>query len=116
MNEITYEEVQKFLLETEFDHMPGQIEISFPIIQRIHRRLQQGSSFSEIKLSGERIVDGHHRYICHQLLGMKSKTTIGGANSHKVEFVWGDVHLTDIDYDDEEARQRFEERYDKTIS
>ena len=48
MIEITHEEVERFLIETEFDYEPGQIEISFPIIQRIHRRLQQGNSFSVI--------------------------------------------------------------------
>jgi hypothetical protein len=113
MNEITYEEVQKFLSEAEFDYQPGQIEISFPIIQRIHRRLQLGNSFSAIKISGERIVDGHHRYICHRLLEIKPETTVGGANSHKVEFVWSDVNLTTVDYDDEETKQMFAERYDK---
>lgn len=113
MIEITYEEVERFLLETEFDHQPGQIEISFPIIQRIHRRLQQGSSFSAIKTRGGRIVDGHHRYICHKLLELEAETTIGGGNNTQVEFVWADVNLTRDDYDDEDARQRFAERYDQ---
>ena len=110
MIEITYEEVVKFLFEAEFDYQPGQIEISFPIIQRIHRRLQQGHSFSEIKISGERIVDGHHRYICHRLLEIEPETMVGGANNHRVEFVWSDVNLTIVDYDDEDARQRFAEQ------
>jgi len=79
MIEITYEEVEKLLLEATFDHQPGQIEISFPIIQRIHRRLQQGNSFSAIKTRSGRIVDGHHRYICHKLLQIKPETTVSGA-------------------------------------
>lgn len=113
MTEITYEELEKFLLETEFDHQPGQIEISFPIIQRIHRRLQQGNSFSAIKTRNGRIVDGHHRYICHKLLKIEPVTIVGGANNYKVEFVWAEVSLTTDDYDDEDARVRFAERYDK---
>ncbi|MFN7774707.1 hypothetical protein [Flavobacterium sp.] len=113
MIEITYEEVERFLIETEFDYQPGQIEISFPIIQRIHRRLQQGSSFSAIKVRNGRIVDGHHRYICHKLLKLDAETTIGGGNSKQVELVWTNVNLTRDDYDDEDARQIFAERYDK---
>jgi hypothetical protein len=113
MIEITYEEVEKFLIETEFDYEPGQIEISFPIIQRIHKRLQQGNSFSVIKTRNGRIVDGHHRYICHKLLALMPETADGGANSHQVEFVWRNVNLTIDDYDDEDARARFAERYDK---
>lgn len=112
MIEITYEEVEKLLLEATFDHQPGQIEISFPIIQRIHRRLQQGNSFSAIKTRSGRIVDGHHRYICHKLLQIKPETTVGGANTHQVEFVWSEVSLTNDDYDDEDAINRFAERYD----
>lgn len=113
MTAITFEEVEKFLLETEFDHQPGQIEISFPIIQRIHRRLQQGNSFSAIKTRNGRIVDGHHRYICHKLLNRDPETIAGGANSQHVEFVWKEINLTNDDYDDEDARGIFAERYDK---
>lgn len=112
MIEITFEEVERFLQETEFDHEPGQIEISFPIIQRIHRRLQQGNSFSAIKISNGRIVDGHHRYICHKLLDRDIETTLGGTNTNYVEFVWNKVNLTADDYDDEVSRRLFAERYD----
>lgn len=113
MTEITYEEVEKFLLEAGFDHQPGQIEVSFPIIQRIHRRLQQGNSFSAIKTRSGRIVDGHHRYICHKLLGIEPETTVGGANTNQVEFVWSAVNLTAEDYDDEDTIRDYAERYDK---
>lgn len=113
MIEITYDEVAKFLAETELDHLPGQIEVSFPIIQRIHRRLQQGNTFSAIKTRSGRIVDGHHRYICHKLLKIEPEMTVGGAITHQFELVWTDVNLTRDDYDDDEARQRFAERYDK---
>ena len=112
MIEITYEEVAQYLAVTEFEHQPGQLEISFPILQRIHRRLQLGNSFSAIKTRNGRIVDGHHRYICHKLLQLEAETIAGGGNSAQLEFVWSDVNLTFDDYDDEDARQRFAERYD----
>lgn len=113
MIEITQEEVEKFLIETKFDHEPGQIEISFPILQRIHRRLQQGLSFGAIKISNGRIVDGHHRYICHKLLNLDIETTVGGTNTKYVEFVWSKVNLTADDYDDDDARKWFAKRYDR---
>jgi hypothetical protein len=113
MIDITHEDVEKFLLETEFDHNPGQKEISFPVIKRIHRRLQQGNSFSAIKVTDGRIVDGHHRYICHKLLNRNPKTTHGGANSTNKEYAWAEINLAHIDYDTDETKRIFEERYDK---
>ncbi len=113
MNDITYEEVEKFLTESEFDCTPSQKEISFPVIQRIHRRLQQGNSFSPIKVKENLIVDGHHRYISHKLLGMVAETTIGGSITESIEYVWSEINLTYIDYDSEKDRKIFEERYDK---
>jgi hypothetical protein len=112
MIEITHEEVEKFLLETEFDHKPGQGKISFPVIQRIHRRLQQGNSFGAIKICDGIIVDGHHRYISHKLLKLNPETVPGGANSEYIEYVWTKINLVSIDYDSDEMKQDFEERYD----
>ncbi len=113
MIEITYEEVKEFLFEKEFDYQPGQIEISFPILMRIHKRLQQGNSFNAIKTRNGRIVDGHHRYICHQLLNIIPETIMGGENSSKFEFTWKQIYLTKDDYDDADTRRLFAERYDK---
>ena len=113
MIEIKYDEVLEYLVVTEFDHQPGQLEISFPILQRIHRRLQLGNTFSAIKTRSGRIVDGHHRYICHKLLQLEPETTKGGGNSSQLTFLWSDVNLTVEDYDDEETRARFAERFDK---
>jgi hypothetical protein len=112
MNDITYEEVKKFLIETEFDFVPSQKEISFPIIQRIHRRLQQGNTFSDIKVKKNVIVDGHHRYISHKLLAVESGTTVGGSISDSIEYIWSEIDLTSVDYDSESDRKMFEERYD----
>ena len=113
MNEITYEQVKKFLIETEFDFAPSQKEISFPIIQRIYRRLQQGNSFSAIKVRENVIIDGHHRYISHKLLAVESETTLGGSISEFIEYIWSEINLTSVDYDSESDRKMFEERYDK---
>ena len=113
MIEITQEDVKKFLQETEFDHNPSQQEISFPVIQRIHRRLQQGNSFDAIKVLDGRIVDGHHRYICHKLLNIQPESTLGGANSENIEYVWAEINLSTIDYDSDEKKRDFVYRYDK---
>ena len=113
MNFIGYEEVKRFLIETEFDFAPSQQEISFPIIQRIHRRLQQGNSFKAIKVKENVIVDGHHRYISHKLLAIESETILGNSITESVKYVWSEINLTAIEYDNENDRKMFEERYDK---
>ena len=113
MVEITYEQLKRFLIETEFDCAPSQKEISFPVIQRIHRRLQQRNSFNAIKVNKNRIIDGHHRYISHKLLSLDIESKISGSNSTYIEYVWAEINLTTIDYDTEEAKIIFQERYDK---
>ncbi|WP_281631653.1 hypothetical protein [Flavobacterium luteolum] len=113
MKQITYDQVVKFIQETEFEYNPGQIEVSFPILERIHKRLQNGNNFSAIKTSNGRIVDGHHRYICHKLLESNPEITPGGTNATQVELLWNHVNVSLVDYDDEDSRRLFAERYDK---
>ena len=62
MHNIKYEDVQMFLDAAKLPFLPSQIKISFPIIVRIHRRLQQGKRFNRIKVTNAGIIsDGHHR-------------------------------------------------------
>ena len=113
MQEITYEQVQDFLIRTSFGFIPGQGEISFPVIQRIHRRLQNGHRFDPIKVTADSIIsDGHHRYVCLSILGIEIVTTKAGKNHSQTTYQWDKICLETKDYDSPAKIKNFELKYD----
>jgi len=111
---IDKEAVEKFLKETDFDLKPSQGKVSFPIIERIYRRLQNGHAFGSIHISKGKIVDGHHRYICLKLLGYTIEYTSGGQNtSVGKDYEWKNITIDTDDYDSSHYRDIYTERYDR---
>ena len=112
MQELTYEQVQNFLIITSFGFIAGQGEISFPIIQRIHRRLQNGHRFDPIKVTADGIIsDGHHRYVCLTILGIEIETIKAGKNHNQPTYHWNKICLETKDYDSLAKIKKFELRY-----
>lgn len=111
MAKITKAEIDFFLAVTNLELKPGQGAISFPIIERIHRRLQLGKRFSSIKVHEGIITDGHHRYICMSILGLEIETSKGGKNPSAEGFEWKKLNVEVKDYDTEADIQRYEELY-----
>ena len=113
MKDITHEQVQSILIRTSFDLMPGQGYVSFPIIQRIHRRLQNGHRFDPIKVTTDGIIsDGHHRYICLSILGIEIETSKAGKNHNQPTYHWNKICLETKDYDSLAKIKKFELKYD----
>jgi len=113
MPEITIQEVQDFLSKNNFYLKPSQKEVSFPVIKRIHTRLQKGKTFSPIKVCDDKIVDGHHRFICLAILGIDIEEVAGGGNiSIKSDFQWTEISVVTNDYDSEEEILAYTQKYD----
>lgn len=113
MLEITHEQVQDFLIRNSFDFIPGQNEISFPIIQRIHRRLQNGLRFDPIKVTTDGIIsDGHHRYVCLSILGIEIETIKAAKNHNQTTYQWDKICLEIKDYDSPDKIKEFKLKYD----
>lgn len=114
MHKITYDEVEKFLKTEQLSLKPGQSRVSFPIIARIHRRLQEGHEFSHIKVINDVISDGHHRFICHSLLKKEIYWDAAGENTTEQTIVeWKDIELDAIDYDTPKQKEEYRVRYDQ---
>ena len=113
MNEITHNDVQFFLKRTSLNLIPGQNEISFPIIQRIHRRLLLGKRFDPIKVTSDGIIcDGHHRYICLSILGIDIEIIPGGKSlTANEEYNWININLETADYDSQKDIIKYQEKY-----
>ena len=112
MNEITIEYVKEFLSANALEFDPGQDKISFPILQRIHRRLQMEHVFDPIKVTDKGIIsDGHHRFVCLSILGSEVITNKAAANHNQLLYDWPDVVIETDDYDSEEKKIAFEIKY-----
>lgn len=77
MHEFTYEEIKLFIETNSLKFNPGQNKISYPIIARISKRLQEGHRFGNIKVQNTIIIDGHHRFISLSLLNMNIDYDLG---------------------------------------
>lgn len=99
MNELTLEIVQKFLKENEFRLRSTHKKVSFPILERIFHKLNNGERFRPIQVDNEVIVNGHHRYICLSILGL-SVETIQWTRSPTSEIIpWSLVIVENLDWD-----------------
>lgn len=116
MHEITFEQVKLFIETIPLKFNPSQNKISYPIIVRIHKRLQEGHRFSNIKVHNNTIKDGHHRFISLSLLNKEISHDNAGENITKqIELTWSDVELDYEDYDTEKQKQEYSKRYDKPL-
>lgn len=101
MEEISHTYVQKYIEENQFDLLPTQQKISFPMIERYYRMLKKGERPLAIKIAGDTIVDGHHRYISGHIFGEipeKSEWILPKANEVRK---WNMVTVASEDFDNE---------------
>ena len=116
MHEINFEQVKLFIETKPLKFNPSQSKISYPIIVRIHKRLQEGHVFSKIKVHNNTIHDGHHRFISLSLLNMEIHYDIAGENTTKqAKIIWKNVELDSADYDTEKQKEEFSKRYDNHL-
>lgn len=109
LNEITIQFVQDFLLSHPFSLKSSHTKICFPILKRILQKLEQGQRFDAIKIEDHIIVNGHHRYICHCLLGLEVETINWTKSISTKVVLWEDVEIVDVDWDSKEDIQKYNE-------
>lgn len=102
-----------FLQSHNFNFEPNQHKLCFPKLKRIYVRMASGKNFPAIKVGNGKIVEGHHRYICSQILDIDIEIANGGVNiSHQNSFVWKGVIVDDIDWDHPWELRKFQKDYD----
>ena len=74
LEKITQEIIQKFLSENKIELSCTHAKLCVPIIDRIYKKMCFGIKFSEIKVEGELICDGHHRYVASLLAKFPNMT------------------------------------------
>ena len=89
-----------FLQSHKFDFNPNQHKLCFPKLERIYSRMENGKIFPPIKVGNGKIIEGHHRYICSQILKTDIEITNGGINlSQQNNYTWHEIIVEEIDWD-----------------
>lgn len=97
---ITKKEVEEFLKSHNFPYQPNQHKICFPKLERIYERMAKDKVFPAIKIGNGKIIEGHHRYICSEMLGKELAVVKGGINLSQTEtFVWTEIIVEDAEWD-----------------
>ncbi len=99
MCEITLEFVQNYLRENSFDLNSTQARLSLPILQRIHGKLKNGEWFRALSVDNNKIVNGHHRYICMHILRLSIETITWKSSPVTQITTWKEVLIDTADWD-----------------
>ena len=69
--------------------------------------------FRPIKIANEKIIEGHHRYVCSEILIKKMEIIKGGINiSMETNYSWSGVIVEENDWDSECDLKLYEKEYD----
>ncbi len=82
---------------------PTQKAISAPKILRNLQLLADGSEAPAIQISGDMIIEGHHRYVAGKIHGWEPKTVPGNATSATNVTTWKNVITDPADWDNPDA-------------
>lgn len=91
--------VQNYLQQNVFDLNSTQRRLSLPILQRIRNKLEKGESFRALSVDGTDIVNGHHRYVCMHILGIKAETIPWQRSPSSQVISWNEVEIDTLDWD-----------------
>lgn len=89
----------KLLQNGHFQFNPTQVRLSVLVLERIKKKMKVGLIFPTIKISGNSIIDGHHRYIASLVAHVEVSTTESKLTSVKEVTKWKSVELVEEDWD-----------------
>jgi len=112
VEDLTIEAVRDYLQKNKLPLFAGQTEVSFPILSRIHRRLKEGKRFSPILVDEDLIVNGHHRYICLNILNIEIEQLVWTSSPSSKSTCWTKIVVVENDWDTDEEKEIYRQRYD----
>lgn len=104
---ITAENILKHLEEDNIDLHSTHDKLSIPIINRIYKKMKNGIKFESIKVNGDLIIDGHHRYVSSVLSKIEDLEAVSyPRTSATKKYEWSEVDFTDEEWDTEDKIKR----------
>ena len=99
MIEITSEEIKKHITSREIVLVSTHHKLSIPVIKRIYKKMVNGIKFDDIKICGNLVIDGHHRYISSLLAEIEIGKIKSLKSSATKECKWNDIEFDENDWD-----------------
>ncbi|RDY61528.1 hypothetical protein [Flagellimonas nanhaiensis] len=110
MQEIDLHTVKKLLNSNSLSLTATQGALCLPILQRIYKKMKIGIQFGGIQVKGSRIVNGHHRYICSQLVKIEIEQIEWEIPKSAMDHEWSKINIVEEDYEDEDQIKEHNKR------
>lgn len=101
MEKISLEIVLNLVKEDKFVLKSTHESLCYPIIERIYKKMTIGIKFQGIKVDGDLIIDGHHRYLASILAGISLERYPSQRTSATRISDWKVVNFVEEDWDTE---------------
>lgn len=101
MKSISLTMVTRFVHQNNLELKSTHNRLCYPIIERLYKKMSIGIKFSGIKVDGDVIVDGHHRYLASLLAGIKLDRFPSNRTSATKTSDWKSVDFVEDDWDSE---------------
>ncbi len=99
MGRLTISVVQDLLNKQSGGLSSTQEKLCLPILNRFYNRMMDGNVFSPIKVDGNLIIDGHHRYIAAKLAGYNLDKVISFKTSATRVYEWSRMIVEEQDWE-----------------
>lgn len=99
MERITRKIVDEFIRDNEFELLPSQPKLCIPIIDRIYKKMSGGIKFPGIKVDGDVICDGHHRYFAAKIAKVRIDIVPGIKTAATIIADWNSISFEEDDWD-----------------
>lgn len=91
--------INKLIEEQKLSLKPTQNRVCIPIVSRIYKKMRVGIKFTGIKVYGDLIIDGHHRFLASILAGFDLEKFPSYKTSVTNFIKWEDVEFVYEDWD-----------------
>jgi hypothetical protein len=99
VQDITIEYIKAFMASNNIAFVATQPKLSIPIIFRMCQKMSHGIRFDEIKICGNLIIDGYHRYLSALLMNFELGQVLSHSTSATKENAWDLVEFDEEDWD-----------------
>jgi hypothetical protein len=99
MNNLTEIAIKEYIASNKLAFNSTHNKLSLCIINRIYKKMKNGIKFEAIKINGNSIIDGHHRYISSKLAEIDVVFIDYPKTSATIECAWKDVQFLNEEWD-----------------
>lgn len=92
------EQLVELMQSGKVELVATQAQVSFPLIERMYRKMMINVPFRAIQVHEKAVIEGHHRYLASMLAGQKMDQVPTPRSQAKQDVEWKKVQLLEDDY------------------